>query len=167
MYIEVSKIKLPIFLMIYFYTSRSWLSTFFVTNSVAFWVLTQLAQELQVSFDSIASANTCLSSTDLHTMGLEAYIPSTLVYSFGIINLNISFLEEDFWEALESIAKIVTFRRITTNINGSPSPSRMVELRFLSPTLPENVAIYKVLFKVLPSIRSSVICQNCLHYEFP
>ncbi|KAL5233225.1 hypothetical protein ACI65C_000635 [Semiaphis heraclei] len=46
----------------------------------------------------------------------------------------------------------------------SYSPSKMVELKFLSPKLPEKVAIYKVLFKVSPSIRSPVICQNCLRY---
>jgi hypothetical protein len=50
-------------------------------------------------------------------------------------------------------------------MNGSPpSPSKLVELKFLSPTLPEKISIYKVLFKVSPSIRSPVICKNCLRY---
>lgn len=98
-------------------------------------------------------------------MGVQAYIPSTLVYSFGVINLDVSFPEEDFWEGLDSTVQVVSFRRISTNNNGnSYLPSKMVELKFLSPILPEKVAIYKVLFKVSPSIRSPVICQNCLRY---
>lgn len=121
---------------------------------------------VKVTFDSIISANICLSSVELSTMGLQAYIPSTLVYSFGVINLDVSFPEEDFWEGLDSTVQVVSFRRISTNNNGnSYSPSKMVELKFLSPKLPEIVAIYKVLlFKVSPSIRSPVICQNCLRY---
>lgn len=120
---------------------------------------------VKVTFDSIVSANTCLASTELHTMGLQAYIPSTLVYSFGVINLDVSFPEEDFWHGLESNIQIVNFRRIPSSINGSPpSPSKLVELKFLSPTLPEKISIYKVLFKVSPSIRSPVICKNCLRY---
>lgn len=120
---------------------------------------------VKVTFDSIISANICLSSVELSTMGLQAYIPSTLVYSFGVINLDVSFPEEDFWEGLESTAQVVSFRRISTSNNSnSYSPSKMVELKFLSPKLPEKVAIYKVLFKVSPSIRSPVMCQNCLRY---
>lgn len=120
---------------------------------------------VKVTFDSIISANICLSSVELSTMGLQAYIPSTLVYSFGVINLDVSFPEEDFWEGLDSTVQVVSFRRISTNNNGSSYlPSKMVDLKFLSPILPEKVAIYKVLFKVSPSIRSPVICQNCLRY---
>jgi hypothetical protein len=120
---------------------------------------------VKVTFDSINSANICLSSIELPTMGLQAYIPSTLVYSFGVINLDVSFPDEDLWEGLDPSAKVVSFRRISTRNNGnSYSPSKMVELKFLSPKLPEKVDIYKVLFKVSPIIRSPVICQNCLRY---
>lgn len=51
---------------------------------------------IKVTFDSIISASICLSSIELLSMSSLAYIPSTLVYSFGIINLDVSFPEEDF-----------------------------------------------------------------------
>jgi hypothetical protein len=120
---------------------------------------------VKVTFNSIISVNICLSSVELLTMGLQAYIPSTLVFSFGVINLDVSFPEEDFWEGLDSTVQVISFRHISTSNNGnSYLPSKMVELKFLSPKILKKVAIYKVLFKVSPSIRSPVIYQNCLHY---
>jgi len=106
---------------------------------------------VKVTFDTIHSVNYCLTSEEIPNLGLRTYIPSTLVYSYGIINLDISVSEDDFWEGLESSAKVVNFRHISTNQHGNPpTPIRMVELKFLLPALPENVFIYKVIFKVSP-----------------
>lgn len=44
-------------------------------------------------------------------------------------------------------------------------PSRLVELSFTSAKLPSNISIYKIIFNVSPSIRSSVQCQKCLRFE--
>jgi len=75
-----------------------------------------------------------------------------LVYSYGIINLNI-IVPEDFWEDLESIAKIKKFHSISNNQHGnSPTLTKMVEFKFLSPALPEKVFIYAIMVRVFPSI---------------
>lgn len=121
---------------------------------------------VKITFDSIVSSKICLSLVELHTMDLHVYIPSTIVYSFGVINLDAIFSEKEFWKGLASTVEVVSFHHIFTNQNGSPSPSKLVELKFIFPVLPEKNAIYKVLFKVPPSIRSPVICQNCLHYGY-
>lgn len=59
-----------------------------------------IGSRVKCTFDAIYSANYCLSSEKILNMGLCAYIPSTLIYFYGITNLDNSVSEEDFWEDL-------------------------------------------------------------------
>lgn len=44
------------------------------------------------------------------------------------------------------------------------TPTKLVEIKFLSPKLPENLCIFKVIHAVSPSIRSPVQCIRCLRF---
>jgi len=118
----------------------------------------------RITLDNILNANKCLSSPKLAEYGYKATIPSTLIYSFGIIYLDTSIKEDDFWEGIESNSNITSFKRISIFKNGVHSPTRIVELKFKTPILPKLITIFKVIFKVSPSIRSPIQCKNCLRF---
>jgi len=67
-------------------------------------------QRIKVLFESIIKANTCISSPILVTNNLVANIPSSLLYCFGVIRLDVNITDKDFWEGHESPSKIVSFR---------------------------------------------------------
>lgn len=121
-------------------------------------------RKINVTFDSTFHANTCLESPLLTEHNLSAYIPSTLIYSHGIIKLDTSIPEEDFWEGLKCDVPVIAFKRISANRDGTPTPTRIVELRFLSRNIPQNISIFNILFNVSPSIRSPLQCNNCLRF---
>jgi len=124
-----------------------------------------IGARVRVTFDTIANANICLSSSILPTSGLKATIPASLIYSYGVIRMDCSISETEFFEGLESNIPIESFRRIPTRQeDGSMTPSKLVELKFQSPKLPERIAIFKVLFMVRPSVRSPIQCLNCLRF---
>lgn len=120
---------------------------------------------VRLTFNNIINANACLSSSMLLDLNLKALIPASLVYSFGVIRLDHSISESEFFEGLESEVHIANFRRISTRQNdGSLSPSKLVELKFLSSTLPTRLSVFKVFMSIAPSIRSPVQCSNCLRF---
>lgn len=121
-------------------------------------------RKINVTFESIFHANKCLESPLLSELNLSAYIPSTLIFSHGIIKLDTSLPEEDFWEGLKCDAPVIAFKRISTNRDGTSTPTRIVELKFLSRNIPKNISIFNVLFDVSPSIRSPLQCNNCLRF---
>lgn len=121
-------------------------------------------RKINATFESIFHANTCLGSPLLTEHKLSAYIPSTLIFSHGIIKLDTSLPEEDFWEGLKSDVPVVAFKRISANRDGSLTPTRLVELRFLSQKIPQNISIFNVRFEVSPSVRSPLQCNNCLRF---
>jgi len=123
------------------------------------------AKRVKITFDSVINANACLTSTSLAEHGYTASIPHTLLYCIGVIRLDKSISEEDFWEGHECSAKVISFRRINIKNNeNSLIASNLVELKFFSPTLPQKLSIYKVLFDIAPSIRSPVQCSRCLRF---
>lgn len=124
-----------------------------------------IGSRVRLSFDNISNANACLTSRVLSDLNLKASIPASLVYSFGVIRLDHSISESEFFEGLQSDVHVVSFRRISTRQNdGSLLPSKLVELKFLSSTLPTRLSVFKVYMTVSPSIRSPVQCLNCLRF---
>jgi len=121
-------------------------------------------KKIKITFDSTFLANTCLESPILQENKLSAYIPSTLIFSHGIIKLDTAFPVEDFWDGIKSEIEIVAFKRISTNKDGNITPTRIVELKFLSSKIPKYISIYNMLFEVSPSIRSPLQCKNCLRF---
>lgn len=121
-------------------------------------------KKIKIIFDSAFHANTCLESPLLQENKLSAYIPSTLIFSHGIIKLDTAFPVEDFWDGIKSEFEIVAFKRISTNKDGKITPTRIVELKFLSCKIPKCISIYNMLFEVSPSIRSPLQCKNCLRF---
>lgn len=68
------------------------------------------------------------------------------------------------WDGLKSDYIVVSFKRITIKKDDFLVFIRIVELKFLSPKLPNNVTIYNMIFTVTPSVRSPVQCNKCLRY---
>ena len=121
-------------------------------------------KKVKITFDSIENGNVCLKSAFLSDHGFSASIPSNLIYSFGVIKFDIDLSEEDFREGLSSLFPIESFRRITVNKDGVITPTRLVELKFISPNLPPHITVFNMIFKVTPSIRSPVQCNRCLRF---
>lgn len=121
-------------------------------------------KKIKITFDSIENGNLCLTSVFLTDHGFSASIPSNLIYSFGVIKLDTDFSEDDFREGLSSPFPIESFRRITVNKDGIITSTRLVELKFISPNLPQNITVFNMIFEVTPSIRSPVQCNRCLRF---
>lgn len=122
------------------------------------------SKKIKISFDSILNGNLCLISETLNEHGFTASIPSNLIYSFGIIKLDPDVSEDDFRDGVQSSFPIVSFKRISIKKDGNIVATRIVELKFLSPKLPQHISIYNMIFDVNPSIRSPVQCNRCLRY---
>ncbi|KAL4142166.1 hypothetical protein QTP88_004679 [Uroleucon formosanum] len=122
------------------------------------------SKKIKISFDSTSNGNLCLTSDVLFDHGFTANIPSNLIYSFGIIKLDPDVSEDDFRDGVHSIFPIVNFKRISIKKDGNIVPTRIVELKFLSPKLPQHISVYNLIFDVNPSIRSPVQCNRCLRY---
>ncbi|XP_060847575.1 uncharacterized protein LOC132927134 [Rhopalosiphum padi] len=121
-------------------------------------------KKIKITFNTKVSANNFLTSPLLANIGFTAYIPSTLIYSFGIIRVDSSLTEEDFWEGLDNTVRAIAFKRISIKKNNVLTPTRVVEIKFLSPKIPDAVSIYNVIFKISPSVRSPIQCNNCLRF---
>lgn len=122
-------------------------------------------KKVKITFDSIENGNFCLNSVLLTEYGFSASIPSNLIYSFGVIKLDTDFSEADFNDGLSSPFPIENFRRITVNKDGNITPTRLVELKFISPRLPQHITVFNMIFEVSPSVRSPVQCYRCLRFS--
>jgi len=122
------------------------------------------SKKIKINFDTILNGNLCLTSNVLFEHGFTASIPSNLIYSFGIIKLDPDVSEEDFRDGVQSPFPIENFKRISIKKEGNTIPTRIVEIKFLSPKLPQHISIYNMIFNVTPSIRSPVQCNRCLRY---
>lgn len=122
------------------------------------------SHRVKITFDSINNANICLRSTWLLENDYSATIPSSLIYSLGVIRLDPCVSDEDFLEGLECCYEIIDFRRITIKRDNIIVPTKLVEIKFRSSKLPDKLSIFKVLHDVSPSIRSPVQCIRCLRF---
>jgi len=121
-------------------------------------------KKIKITFNTKLSANNFLTSSLLANIGFTAYIPSTLIYSFGIIRVDSSLTEEDFWDGLNNTVRAIAFKRISIKKDNVLIPTRVVEIKFLSPKIPDAISIYNVIFKISPSVRSPIQCNNCLRF---
>jgi hypothetical protein len=119
---------------------------------------------IKIAFDSLHYANICLISPWLSENNFTASIPNSLIYSLGVIHLDLCVSKDDFWEGFECRYKAVEFRCINIKRDNILIPTKLVEIKFLSPKLPENISIFKVIYAVSPGIRSPVQCMRCLRF---
>ncbi|KAL4134813.1 hypothetical protein QTP88_006522 [Uroleucon formosanum] len=94
---------------------------------------------VKITFDSINNANACLRSPWLQENNYLATIPSSLIFSLGVIRLDLCVSDEDFREGLECCYEVVEFRRINIKRDNILVPTKLVEIKFLSPKLPDNL----------------------------
>jgi len=71
-----------------------------------------LGARVRVTFDSVTNANICLTGNPLMSLGFSVLIPSTLVYSVGVIRLDQSTSESDFFEGLDTEYQVASFRHV-------------------------------------------------------
>lgn len=95
---------------------------------------------IELTFDSISHANTYLDSPLLSEHNLSAYISFTLIISHDIIKLDTRLPEEKFREGLNCCVPVIAFKRISKNRDGILTPTRIFELKFLSPKIPSNLS---------------------------
>lgn len=60
------------------------------------------ASRVKIAFSSSAMANKFLNSPILTEFNWSASIPSSSIYSFGVIRIKQSFTEQDFWDGMDS-----------------------------------------------------------------
>lgn len=89
---------------------------------------------------------------------------SSLIFSLGVIRLDLCVSDEDFREGLECCYDVVEFRRINIKRDDMLVPTKLVEIKFLSRKLPDCLSIFKVIHVVFPNIRSPVQCLRCLRF---
>jgi hypothetical protein len=78
--------------------------------------------------------------------------------------LGTSLSEQDFLEGAKCVVPIIGFKRIAVHRDGKLTPTRIVEIKFLSTKIPNSLSIFNVLFVVSPSVRSPLQCNNCLRF---
>jgi len=122
------------------------------------------SHRVNISFDSINNANACLRSPWLQENNYSATIPSSLIFSLGVIRLDPCVSDEDFRKGHECCYEVIEFRRINIKRDNSLVPTKFDEIKFLSPKLPDNLSIFKVIHVVSPSIGSPVQCMRCLRF---
>lgn len=110
------------------------------------------SHRVKITFNSLQNANACLNSHWLSENNYSATIPNSLIYSLGVIHLDPFVSDEDFRKGLMCCFKIADFRRINIKRDNILIPTKLVEIKFLSPKLPENLSIFKVIHAVSPSI---------------
>lgn len=121
-------------------------------------------RKVKILFDSINFANACFNSPILLKNNLSAYIPSTLIYSYGIIKLDISFLEADFWDGQNFNIPINAFKHFSVNTDGIITPTHIVEYKSLSSKIPSSMSIFNMIFDFSLSIRYPLQCNLCLYF---
>jgi hypothetical protein len=121
----------------------------------------QSAGPARIKITSATTSNNFLSSSILSEFNWSASISSLLIYSFDVIRIEPLFTEEDFWDGVDSPIGLIGFKRIFSSIDGSQLSSILVELKFKSISFSELISIFKVKFKMDPSIRSSTEFKKC------
>ncbi|KAL4085057.1 hypothetical protein QTP88_027895 [Uroleucon formosanum] len=112
------------------------------------------SHRVKISLNSITNTNTCLRSPWLQENNYSATISSSLIFSLGVISLDLCVSDEDFRESLEFCYEVVEFRRINIKRDNNLIPTKNVEIKFHTPQLPDNFSIFKAKHVVSPSIRS-------------
>jgi len=122
-------------------------------------------KKVKITFNSKVSANEFLTSPLLQTIGFTAYIPSTLIYSYGVIRVATSFSKENFWDDINKEVQVIEFKRISTRKEGILTPTSVIELKFLFAKIPDSLSIYNVIFKIFPNVRSPLQYNNCFRFR--
>lgn len=92
-------------------------------------------------------------------------IPSTLIFSYGIIKWEKTISENEFWERLQSSVPIVTFKRISINKDRCTIQTQTVQFKFVASKISSVITLFSLLHEVKPSIASPVQCNSCLRFE--
>ncbi|XP_060845529.1 LOW QUALITY PROTEIN: uncharacterized protein LOC132925125 [Rhopalosiphum padi] len=122
------------------------------------------SKKIKISFDTIFNGNCCLNSNILNENNFNAIIPSTLIFSYGIIKLDTAVSEVAFFESVRSSVKIDAFKRISIKKDDKIVQTRIVELKFAASKIPSIIPVFNMIFDVKPSVRSPVQCNRCLRF---
>lgn len=122
------------------------------------------SKKVKITFNSIANGNQCLNSKIPSDNGFQVNIPVSLIFSYGVIKLDNTVSETEFFEGLHSPVPVDSFKRISIKKEGNIIQTRTVELKFIATKIPPVISLFNMLFEVNPSIRSPVQCNRCLRF---
>ncbi|KAL4143030.1 hypothetical protein QTP88_005406 [Uroleucon formosanum] len=122
------------------------------------------SKKIKISFNTIFNGNCSLNSNILNVNNYNAIIPSTLIFSYGIIKLDTTVSETEFFEGVRSSVKIDAFKRISIKKDDKIVQTRIVEFKFVAPKIPSIISVFNMIFDVKPSVRSPVQCNRCLRF---
>lgn len=123
--------------------------------------------KIMVYLNSYVKANSLVQEVQAEKNGkYRAYVPLHLVCVTGVIagvpaDIPIEEIEEDI--ACE--VPIVSIRRLNRFVDGSPTPTNRISIRFRSNTLPERIRLFCCSSRVTPFVQKLVICENCLRFN--
>lgn len=119
---------------------------------------------IKITFNNAEAANNALIKANIQDV-TKAYIPSALIFRFGIISgIPTDMSENELLNNITSTLQISSVRRIHRFTNGELLPTQSVEIKFLGNNLPPSINIYGLNFRVNPSIRNPRLCSNCLRF---
>jgi hypothetical protein len=123
------------------------------------------SKKIKISFDTIFNGNCCLNSNILKDNYYNAIIPSTLIFSYGILKLDTTVSEAEFLEGVRSSDKIDAFKHISIKKDDKIIQTRIVELKFVASKIPSLISVFNMIFDVKPSVRFPVQCNRCLRSD--
>jgi hypothetical protein len=94
------------------------------------------SKKIKITFNSIINGNNCLNADIPRSNDYHVNIPSSLIYSYGIIKLDNNISEEEFFKGQRSSVTIDAFKHISIQKDGKTIQTSKVELKFIAPKIP-------------------------------
>ncbi|KAL4149726.1 hypothetical protein QTP88_003602 [Uroleucon formosanum] len=113
------------------------------------------SKKIKISFDTIINGNFYLNSNILNKNNYNAIIPSTLIFSYGIIKLDTTVSEAEFFEGGRSSVKIDAFKRISIKKDDKIIQTRIVELKFVASKIPSIISVFNMILMSTDPVPSS------------
>lgn len=117
--------------------------------------------QIKILCDLLEDANSLLSSTKLSNMELASYIPQSLLFRKGNINVQKTHSVTEIINNLDKENYSILALAVRRRQRGSNSVLDSIELRFKSDSIPKTVFIHSVAHHVYPVIPQPKRCHNC------
>lgn len=117
--------------------------------------------QIKIFCDSIEDANLLLTSPQIPTMDFSTFIPDSLFYGKGTINVLNIHPVNDIIDNIDPQTRTTLISAIRKRQRGSDIPLDYIELRFNTTKIPKTLYIYRVAHHVFPVIPTPKRCHYC------
>lgn len=123
--------------------------------------------KIMVYINSYVKANSLIQDVEAGIIGdYRAYVPLHLVCVTGVIaGVPADIPIEEIQEDIVCEVPIVSVRRLNRFVDGAPTPTNRISIRFRSNVLPERIRLFCCSSRVTPFVQKLVICENCLRFN--